>query len=75
MSAVASVLAFSFLPFDATTRIAIVMLLWAPASAMGPTFTLWSDGDFGLAGLANALTIILGVIATTTIVLSSGVVA
>ncbi len=75
VSAVASVLAFSLLPFDATTRIVIVMLLWAPASAMGPTFTLWSDGDFGLAGLANALTIILGVIATTTIVLASGVVA
>ena len=75
VSAAASVLAFSFLPFDATTRIVIVMLLWAPASAMGPTFTLWSDGDFGLAGLANALTIILGVIATTTIVLASGVVA
>ena len=75
VSAVASALAFSFLPFDATTRIVIVMLLWAPASAMGPTFTLWSDGDFGLAGLANALTIILGVIATTTIVLASGVVA
>lgn len=50
VSAVASVLAFSFLPFDATTRIVIVMLLWAPASAMGPTFTLWSDGDFGLGG-------------------------
>ena len=75
MSIVASALAFAFLPFDTTTRIVIVMLLWAPASAMGPTFTLWSDGDFGLAGLANALTIILGVIATTTIVLASGVVA
>ena len=75
VSAVASALAFSFLPFDATTRIVIAMLLWAPASAMGPTFTLWSDGDFGLAGLANAITIILGVIATTTIVLASGVVA
>lgn len=49
------------------------MLLWAPASAMGPTFTLWSDGDFGLAGLANAIAIILGVIATTTIALASGV--
>ena len=75
VSIVASALVFSLLPFDATTRIVIVMLLWAPASAMGPTFTLWSDGDFGLAGLANAITIILGVIATTTIVLASGVVA
>ena len=75
VSVVASALVFSLLPFDATTRIVIVMLLWAPASAMGPTFTLWSDGDFGLAGLANAITIILGVIATTTIVLASGVIA
>ncbi len=75
VSVVASGLAFSLLPFDVTTRIVIVMLLWAPASAMGPTFTLWSDGDFGLAGLANAITIILGVIATTTIVLASGVIA
>lgn len=75
VSIVASALAFSFLPFDVTTRIVIVMLLWAPASAMGPTFTLWSDGDFGLAGLANAITIILGVIATTTIVLASGALA
>ena len=75
VSIVASALTFTLLPFDATTRIVIVMLLWAPASAMGPTFTLWSDGDFGLAGLANAITIILGVVATTTIVLASGVVA
>ena len=73
VSIVASALAFTLLPFDATTRIVIVMLLWAPASAMGPTFTLWSDGDFGLAGLANAITIILGIVATTTIVLASGV--
>ena len=75
VSIVASALVFAFLPFDATTRIVIVMLLWAPASAMGPTFTLWSDGDFGLAGLANAITIILGIVATTAIVLASGVAA
>ena len=41
-----------------------------PASALAPMYTQMSGGDGGLAGFANALTIILGVIAATLIALT-----
>lgn len=74
-SAAFSLLAFAFLPFDITTKIVIGILLWAPASAMGPTFTLWCGGDQKLAGFSNGLTIIEGIVVATAIVLLSGALA
>lgn len=74
-SAAFSLLAFAFLPFNITTKIVICILLWAPASAMGPTFTLWCGGDQKLAGLSNGLTIIEGIVVATAIVLLSGALA
>ena len=55
------------LPFEPAVRVILVMLVWAPAGAMGPVFTLWSHGDHGLAGFANAITVIIGILAVTAI--------
>ena len=51
-------------------RALLTLLVWSPASALAPMYTQMSGGDGGLAGFANALTIILGVIAATLIALT-----
>lgn len=51
-------------------RALLTLLVWSPASALAPMYTQMSGGDGGLAGFANALTIILGVIAATFIALT-----
>ena len=58
------------LPIDQTMRALLTLLVWSPASALAPMYTQMSGGDGGLAGFANALTIILGVIAATFIALT-----
>ncbi len=72
-AAVFCVLAWALLPFDDVTKVVVCILLWAPASAMGPTFTLWCGGDEKLAGLSNGVTIIEAIIVVTAIVLVTGV--
>ena len=39
---------------------------------MGPVFTMWCRGDHGLAGFANANSVIVAIIAMTGIVLATG---
>ena len=68
-------LTFAFLPFDFMTKLVVCILLWAPASAMGPTFTLWCGGDEKLAGLSNGITIVEAIVVATAIVLATGVAA
>ena len=58
------------LPVDDVMRALLTLLVWSPASALAPMYTQMSGGDGGLAGFANALTIILGVIAATLIALT-----
>ena len=58
------------LPVDDVMRALLTLLAWSPASALAPMYTRMSGGDGGLAGFANALTIILGVIAATLIALT-----
>ena len=58
------------LPIDDVMRTLLTLLVWSPASALAPMYTQMSGGDGGLAGFANALTIILGVIAATFITLT-----
>lgn len=60
------------LPFDATLKAVLMLLVWGPSSALAPMYTNMSGGDGGLAGFANATTIIVGVIAATTIALMFG---
>ena len=64
-----SALIWLALPFEPTLKLILLMLVWAPAGSMGPVFTLWSHGDVGLAGFANAVTIVIGVVAVTGIAL------
>lgn len=73
LAACMSAVAFLFLPMALEIRVVVAMLLWAPIGSMGPVFTLWAGGDHGLAGLANTITIAIGVVAITAIVLSGAV--
>lgn len=61
------------LPFDGIVRQVLIVLAWAPAASTGPLYTLWAGGDEGLAGMANAMTVLLGVIIMTMLVIMMGV--
>lgn len=74
LSGLMSVLVFTLLPFGYNIRCIITVLLWAPIASMGPVFTLWLGGDHGLAGLANTLSIFLGIVIMTGIVIATGMV-
>ncbi len=72
-STILTALAWAFLPFDYTTKTVITIMLWAPASTVSTTFALWLGGDAGLSGLANAITILIGVAAAAIILAVTGV--
>lgn len=57
------------LPLDGTLKAVLTLLVWGPASALAPMYTQLLGGG-GLAGFANAATIILGILAATTITLA-----
>ncbi|QOY60126.1 AEC family transporter [Thermophilibacter immobilis] len=61
------------LPLDAGVRQVVAVLAWAPAASTGPLYTLWAGGDEGLAGMANALTVLVGIVVMTSLVLVMGV--
>ncbi len=69
LAAVMSALVMAFLPFDQMVRLVVVALLWSPMGALGPVYTLWAKGDVGLAGFANVITIVVGVVAMTAVAL------
>lgn len=54
-----------FLPFEGQVLLVIAILTWAPMATMGTVFTLWANEDYGLAGLANSITVVIGIIAMT----------
>lgn len=68
-STLLSLTALFLLPFDPVTRKVVAVLAWAPAPSMGPVYTLWAGGDKGLAGMANALTILAGIIMTSLVII------
>ncbi|WP_154053611.1 AEC family transporter [Olsenella uli] len=57
------------LPLDPVARKVVAVLAWAPAPSMGPVYTLWAGGDKGLAGMANALTILASIVVMTSLVI------
>lgn len=69
-SAVMSIGALTLLPFDSLTCAVVAALLWSPMGALGPVYTLWAKGDVGLAGFANVITIVVGIVAMTAVALS-----
>lgn len=60
------------LPFAPSVKVIVCMAVWAPVGAMGPVFTMWCHGDHGLAGFANAISVVVAVVAMTGIVLATG---
>ena len=72
MSTIMSALAFNLLPFDYQIRCIVLLLLWCPIGSTGPVFTLWAGGDHRLAGLTNTLSIILGIMRITIIIIITG---
>lgn len=72
LSAAMSAMVMAALPFPFSIRCIIAVLLWAPIGAMGPVFTLWAGGDHGLAGLANTVSIFIGIFMMTCITIASG---
>lgn len=60
------------LPFAPSVKVIVCMAVWAPVGAMGPVFTMWCHGDHGLAGFANAVSVVVAVVAMTGIVLATG---
>ena len=72
LSAVMSAGVMLLLPFSFSIRCIVAVLLWAPIGSMGPVFTLWAGGDHGLAGLANTVSIFIGVVMMTCITIASG---
>ena len=72
LSAVMSAAVMAALPFPFSIHCIITVLLWAPIGSMGPVFTLWAGGDHGLAGLANAVSIFIGIFMMTCITIASG---
>lgn len=72
-SALLTIAALFVLPFDGIVRQVVIVLAWAPAASTGPLYTLWAGGDEGLAGMANALTVLIGVVIMTALVIMMGV--
>lgn len=73
-STIMSLLAFTLLPLGYEIRCIIVLLLWAPIGSMGPVFTLWAGGDYGLAGLANTVSILMSILVMTALIIATGMV-
>ncbi|MBE6469914.1 MAG: hypothetical protein E7001_08240 [Coriobacteriaceae bacterium] len=65
LSALMCVAVFLFLPFEGEVLLVIAILTWAPMATMGTVFTLWAKADYGLAGLATSISVVVGIIAMT----------
>ena len=68
-----SIIALKVLPFDPEVCKVICVLAWAPIGSTGPLYTLWAGGDVGLAGMANAISVVAGIAIMTVLVVVLGV--
>ena len=60
------------LPFDLVIRQTLVLIAFAPISAVGPAFTGMCGGDAGKASAANSITILLSILEVTVLLLLLG---
>ena len=70
---IASLLALCYwfaLPFDATVRLALVILAFSPIGAAAPGFTEEMKGDAGLACSINSMSILISIIAIVTLLVT-----
>lgn len=63
------------LPFSLGIKTVVCMAIWAPVGTMGPIFTMWCHGDHGLAGFANAIEVIIAIVAMTSIAIATSTMA
>lgn len=68
-----SVLIFPLLPLGNEVRTVLTILVWAPIPSTGPVYTLWCGGNEGLASMANAISVLIGIVAITVVISSTGV--
>ena len=61
IAAVLAVLCWNFLPFDATVRAAVVILLFSPIASAAPAYTGELGGDAGLAAAVNSISILCSI--------------
>lgn len=61
------------LPFDLVIRQGLVLISFAPMSAVAPLFTELCGGDEGLASAANSISIIASVIEITVLIMAMGI--
>lgn len=70
---IAAILALCFwflLPFDATIRLALVILAVSPIGSAVPGFTAELKGDFGLSCSVNSLSILISIITIVTLLVT-----
>lgn len=73
VGAVVFALAFYFLlPFDLVIRQTLVLICFAPMSAVAPAFTGTCGGDEGMASCTNSLTIICSLVTITALIAAMG---
>lgn len=73
VSAVIFALGFYFLlPFDLVIRQTLVLICFAPMSAVAPAFTGMCGGDEGMASCTNSLTIICSLVTITALIAVMG---
>ncbi len=68
-----SFMVFPLLPLGDEVRAVLTILAWAPIPSTGPVYTLWCGGNEGLASMANAISVLIGIVAITVIIISTGV--
>lgn len=68
-----SVSVFPLLPLGDEVRTVLTILVWAPIPSTGPVYTLWCGGNEGLASMANAISVFIGILAITVVITSTGV--
>ena len=69
-STVLALLFYHFLPFSQEVREAMVLIAFAPLSALCPVYTQWCGGDESLASTINSLTILISSVILTLLLLA-----
>ena len=70
--AVCAVFFFFVLPFDLVIRQTLVLLCFAPMSAVAPAYTGMCGGDEGMASCANSVTILCSLVVITALLAIMG---
>ena len=71
-AAVCAVFFFFVLPFDLVIRQTLVLLCFAPMSAVAPAYTGMCGGDEGMASCANSVTILCSLVVITALLAIMG---